>query len=115
MVSFDLTPNSEIGNGQDNNDAATFLQTVGHQQLVTLEDFMTCLATFQTLSVREYYLFRKDIARTAEGLPLGHQCMQYKCRIRGCPATFSMKVVNGKLIPQEYGLVHTHPRTDSNG
>ncbi len=113
MVSFDLTPNSEIGNGQDNNDTATFLQTVGHQQCVTLEDFMTCLATFQALSVREYYLYRKAIARKAEDLPLGHQCMQYKCRIRGCPATFSMKVVNGKLIPQGYELVHTPPRSNA--
>ncbi len=48
MVSFVLTPNSEIGNGQDNNDMATFL-----------------------------------------------------------------KVVNGKLIPQEYELVHIHPRSNA--
>ncbi len=81
MVSFDLTLNSEIGNGQDNNDAATFLQTVGSQQFVTLEDFMTCMATFQALSVREYYLYREANAWKAEGLSLGRQWMQYKCRI----------------------------------
>ncbi len=57
MVSFDLTPNSEIGYGQDNNDMATFLQTVGHQQFVTLE----------ALSVRE------AIARKAEEQPFVHQ------------------------------------------
>ncbi len=67
MVSFDLTPNSEIGNGQDNNDMATFLQTVGNQQFVTLADFMTCLAAFQALSVRE------AIARKAEEQPFVHQ------------------------------------------
>ncbi len=66
MVIFDLTPNSERGNGQDNNDMATFLQIVGHQQFVTLEDFMTCLAAFQALSIREYYLCRKAIVRKAE-------------------------------------------------
>ncbi len=113
MVSFDLISNSEIGNGQDNTDTATFLQTIGHQQFATLEDFMTCLASFQALSVREYYLYRKAIARKAGDLPFGNQWMQYKCRIRGCPAKFSMKVVNGKLIPQEYGLVHTHPRSNA--
>ncbi len=73
MVSFDLTPNSELGDDQDNNDMATFLQTVGHQQFVTLEDFMTCLAAFQALSVREYYLYRKFIARKAEEQPFVHQ------------------------------------------
>ncbi len=73
MVSFDLAPNSEIGNGQDNNDMATFLQTAGHQQFVTLEDFMTCLAAFQALSVREYYLYRKAIARKAEEQSFVHQ------------------------------------------
>ncbi len=73
MVSFDLTPNSEVGNGQDNNDKATFLQTVGHQQFAALEDFMTCLAAFQALSVREYYLYRKAIARKAKEQPFVHQ------------------------------------------
>ncbi len=63
---------------------ATFLQTVGHQQFATLEDFLTYLAEFQALSVREYYLYRKAIAGKAEDLPFGHQWMQYKCRIRGC-------------------------------
>ncbi len=32
MASFELPPNSEIGNGQENNDMETFLQTVGYQQ-----------------------------------------------------------------------------------
>ncbi len=73
MVSFNLTPNSEIGNDQDNNDMATFWQTVGHQQFVTLEDFMTCLVAFQVLSVREYYLYWKAIARKAEEQPFVHQ------------------------------------------
>ncbi len=73
MVSFDLTPNSKIGNDQDNNDMATFLQTVGHQQFVTLEDFMTCLTAFQALSLREYYLYRKAIDRRAEEQPFVHQ------------------------------------------
>ncbi len=88
MVSFDLTPSSEIGTGQDNKDMATFLQSVGHQQIATLEDFMTCLAAFQALSVREYYLYGKAIARKAEDLPFGHQWMQYKCRIRGSPPSY---------------------------
>ncbi len=57
MVNFDLTPNSETGNGQDNNEMATFLQTVGHQQFATLEDLMTCLAAFQALPVKEFYLY----------------------------------------------------------
>ncbi len=74
---------------------------------------MTCLAAFQALSVREYYLYRKASARKVEDLPFGHQWMQYKYRSRGCPAKFSIKVVNGKLIPQEYELLHTHPRSDA--
>ncbi len=57
MVSFDSDSNSEIGNGQDNNDMAILLQTVGNQHFATLEDFMTCLAAFQALSVKEFYLF----------------------------------------------------------
>ncbi len=73
MVSFDLTPNSEIGNGKDNNEMETFLQTVGHQQFVTLEDFLTCLAAFQALSVREYHLYRKAIVRRAEEHPFVYQ------------------------------------------
>ncbi len=73
MVSFDFTPNSEIGNRQVNNDMATVLQTVGHQQFVTLEDFMTCLAAFQALSIREYYLYKKAIARKAEEQPFVQQ------------------------------------------
>ncbi len=105
MVSLDLISNSEIGNGQDNNDMETFLQTVGHQQFDTLEGFTTCLTAFQAISVREHYLYRKAIDRKAEDQPLVHQWMQYKCRIRGCPAKFSMKVVNGKLIPQEQQLL----------
>ncbi len=56
MASFELTLNSAIGNGQDNNDMSNFLQIVGHQQFATLEDFMTCLAAFQALSIKEYYL-----------------------------------------------------------
>ncbi len=55
MVSFDLNSNSEIGNGQDNNDMIILLQTVGNQHFATLEDFMT-LAAFQALSVKEFYL-----------------------------------------------------------
>ncbi len=43
MVSLELTPNSEIGNGQENNDMDTFLQTVGHQQFAMLEGFTACL------------------------------------------------------------------------
>ncbi len=74
---------------------------------------MSCLAAFQALTVREYYLYRKAIARKVEDLPFGHHWMQYKCRSRGCPAKFSIKVVNGKLIPQEYELLHTHPRSDA--
>ncbi len=77
MVSLDLTPNSEIGNGQDNNDVDTFMQTVGHQQFDTLEGFTACLTAFQAISVREHYLYRKAIARKAEDQPFVHQWMQY--------------------------------------
>ncbi len=73
MVSFGLTPHSEIGNGQDNNDMATFLQTVGYKQFVTLEDFMISLTAFQALSAREYYLYRKATARKAEEQPFVYQ------------------------------------------
>ncbi len=83
MVSLDLIPNSEIGNGQNNNDMETFLQTVGHQQFDTLEGFTTCLTAFQALCVREYYMYRKAIARKAEDQPFVHQWMQYKCRSPG--------------------------------
>ncbi len=113
MVSFELTPNNEVGNSQENNDMETVLQTVGHQQFDTLEDFTTSLAAFQSLSVKEYYLYRKVIARKAEDQLFVHQWMLYKCRSRGCEAKFSMKVVNGKLILQEYELVHTHPRSNA--
>ncbi len=55
MVSFELTPNNEIGNGQENNDIETFLQTVGYQQQ---EGFTACLTVFQALSDRECYIGR---------------------------------------------------------
>ncbi len=55
MVSFELTPNNEIGNGQENNGIETFLQTVGCQQQ---EDFTACLTVVQALSDREYYIGR---------------------------------------------------------
>ncbi len=55
MVSFELTSNNEIGNGQENNDMETFLQTVGYQQK---EGFTACLTVFQALSDREYYIGR---------------------------------------------------------
>ncbi len=55
MVSFQLTPNNEIGNGQENNDMETILQTVGHQQQ---EGFTACLTVFHALSDREYYIGR---------------------------------------------------------
>ncbi len=57
MVSFDSDSNSEIGNGQDNNDMATLLQTVGNQHFATVEDLITCLAAFKALSVKEFYLY----------------------------------------------------------
>ncbi len=69
MVSLELTPNSEIGNDQENNNMQTFLQTVGHQHFDTLDGFTACLTAFQTLSDREYYLYRKAMARKAEDLP----------------------------------------------
>ncbi len=68
---------------------------------------------FQALFVREYYLYREAIARKAEDLPRVHQWIQCKCRSRGCPTKISMKVVNGKLLPQEHELVHTHLRSNA--
>ncbi len=53
MVSLELTPNSEIGNGQENNHMKTFLQTVGHQQFDTLEGVTVCLTAIQPFSDRE--------------------------------------------------------------
>ncbi len=58
MVSLELTPNSKIGNGQENNDMEIFLQTVGHQQFDNLEDFTASLTTFQALSDRKYFIWR---------------------------------------------------------
>ncbi len=55
MVSFELTPINEIGNGQENNDMETFLQTVGCQQQ---EGFTACLTVVQALSDRKYYIGR---------------------------------------------------------
>ncbi len=91
----------------------TFLQTVGHLQLGTLAGFTACFTTFQALSDRGYYLYRKAVARKAEYQPFAHQWMQYKCRSRGCPVKFSMKVVNGKLLLQEFERLHTHPRRNT--
>ncbi len=81
---------------------ATFLQTVGHQPFATLEDFLTYLAEFQALSVREYYLYRKTCRLDTSGCSIN-------ATFEAVKAKFAMKVVNGKLIPQEYELVHTHP------
>ncbi len=44
----------------------TFLQTFGHQQFDTLESFTAFLTTFQALSDRECYLYRKTVARIVE-------------------------------------------------
>ncbi len=33
MVNLELTPDSEVGNGQENKGMETFLQTVGHHLL----------------------------------------------------------------------------------
>ncbi len=49
MDGLELTPNSKIGNDQENNDTETFLQTVGYQQFDTLEGFTACLTAFQAL------------------------------------------------------------------
>ncbi len=46
------------------------MQTVGHRQFDKLVGFTACLTALQTLSVREYYLYRKAITRTAEDQPL---------------------------------------------
>ncbi len=79
MVSLDITPNREIGNRQGNNDVEAFLQTVGHHLFATLKGFTTCLTTFQALSARKCYMYRKAIERKAKDQPLVHQWVQFKC------------------------------------
>ncbi len=62
MVCVNLTPNSEIGVGQENNNMENFLQTVGHQQLGTLAGFTACLTAVQAPSDKEYYLYEDLLA-----------------------------------------------------